>query len=94
MTPAPAVAAKLWRALRPLLVPLLITVGYLVMHSVLARATAGYGLLAPAGSLHAPTVVLGLIVLAWKLVVIFVVPTWLVYRLLDTRLAWLSRQRK
>ena len=94
MTPAPTVPAKLSRVMQPFLLPLLVIAGYLIVQAALARATAARGLLAPWGSLHVPAVVLGLIVLAWKLVAIFVVPAWLVYRLLDMGLDRLLRRSK
>ena len=94
MTQARTVPAKLWRALRPFLVPLLLVAGYFIVQAVLARATAAHGLLGPSGSLHGPTVALVAIGLAWKLVVILVVPAWLAFRLLDLGLDRLLRRLK
>jgi hypothetical protein len=81
MTPPAKPRVGIWRETRPLLAPLLVVVGYVLMEAVLAHVTTARGVLGP--SLHVPTLVLAIVVLVWRLVAIFVVPGWLVYRLLD-----------
>jgi hypothetical protein len=91
--PRPSLAGRAWRATRPVRAPLLTVAAYLVCLALLSRATATTTLLGPTEALHLPTVVLGLVAVALRLLVIFVVPAWLACRLLG----WLVdrwRQRR
>jgi hypothetical protein len=81
MTPLGALRDRVTPQLRPFLRPSLFVVAYVVLDAFFFEATQSYGMLSPSGSVHLAIVAWGAGMIVLKLVVVFVIPGVIAYRL-------------
>ena len=72
--------------LRPVLAPAIVLAGYLILRAVFDGLTERGGLVSPTGSVGLGVAILGVVVIALRVVVIFVLPPVVVYGVVARRL--------
>lgn len=90
MTPSPVSAprTRLLIEARRARWPALVLILYSVLHQIFATLTERGGLLSPAGDISLRVALVGVVVIPLRLVVLFVLPAWVGYRVSRSLLGW------